>query len=100
MNFSRCLIPLLFPALLHAAEAVDPLRYKKEVLVSGCSDPMQMGIAPDGRVFFVERAGAVKMWEPKSRRTVTLGTFPSPVSGDTGALGLALAPDFPTSGHI
>jgi cytochrome c len=100
MNSSRCLILLTFPALLHAADAVDPLRYEKEVVVSGCADPMQMDITPDGRIFFVERAGAVKMWEPKSRRTVTLGTFPAPVTGDTGALGLTLARDFATSGHI
>ncbi|HEX2746815.1 MAG TPA: PQQ-dependent sugar dehydrogenase, partial [Verrucomicrobiales bacterium] len=98
--FARYLPFLLFPAVLRAAEPIDPLRYEKEVIVSGCADPMQMSIAGDGRIFFVERAGAVKLWEPKTRRTVTLGTFPAPVTGDTGALGLVLARDFAESGNL
>jgi cytochrome c len=100
MNFPRCVLLSMFPSLVLAAEPADPLRYEKEVIVAGCADPMQMSIAPDGRLFFVERMGAVKMWEPKARRTVTLGTFPAPVTGDVGALGLTLARDFTSTGHI
>ncbi|MHA3770215.1 PQQ-dependent sugar dehydrogenase [Verrucomicrobiota bacterium sgz303538] len=64
------------------------------------SDPLQLDIARDGRVFFVERKGAVKMWEPASRRTITIGDFPAATAGDAGALGLALARDFEKSGHL
>ena len=30
------------------------------------TDPMEIAIAEDGRVFLAERAGAVKMWDPKT----------------------------------
>ena len=88
---------LLLPTVLLAQ---DPSRFEKEVIVAGCNDPLQMDIAADGRVFFIERRGAVKMWEPTSRRTVTLGNFPASTDGDAGALGLALAPDFEKSGQL
>ncbi len=78
----------------------DASRFEKEVLAAGLSDPLQLDIAKDGRVFFVERKGAVKMWEPTSRRTLTIGNFPAATGGDAGALGLALAPDFEKSGHL
>src|SRR5262245_41196875 len=99
MNW-KILLPLFAPSLLPAADSIDPLRFEKEGVVSGCSDPLQLDIAPDGRLFFVERAGASKMRDPQSGRTVTVGTLPAPTSGDTGALGLALAPDFASSGHV
>ena len=57
--------PLLLLSLLSSAVlSQDASRFEKEVLVAGCSDPLQMDIAADGRVFFIERKGAVKMWEP------------------------------------
>ena len=91
--FLTLLLPLLCPAQ-------DPSRFEKEVLAAGLSDPLQLDIAQDGRVFFVERKGAVKMWEPAARRTVTLGDFPCATGGDAGGLGLTLARDFEKSGHL
>lgn len=78
----------------------DASRFEKEVLAGGLSDPLQLDIAADGRVFFVERKGAVKMWEPALRRTVTIGDFPASTAGDAGALGLTLARDFAKSGQL
>ena len=86
--FLTLLLPLLCPAQ-------DPSRFEKEVLAAGLSDPLQLDIAQDGRVFFIERKGAVKMWEPAARRTVTLGDFPCATGGDAGGLGLTLARALP-----
>ncbi len=94
-----CLV-LLCSVISSAALAQDASRFEKEVLVAGCSDPLQMDVAADGRVFFIERKGAVKMWEPVSRRTVIIGDFPSATNGDAGALGLTLARDFEKSGQL
>jgi cytochrome c len=91
---------LLFPLLSPIGFAQDASRFEKEVLAAGLSDPLQLDIALDGRVFFIERKGAVKMWEPASRRTVTIGDFPASTAGDAGALGLTLARDFEKSGHL
>src|SRR4026207_818154 len=96
--------PALFYAfsllLGSAVFAQDASRFEKEVLVHPCSDALQLDRAADGRVFFIERKGAVKMWEPNSRRTVTIGDFPATTAGDAGALGLTLARDFEKSGHL
>ena len=103
MNFTNLnrglhhLIALLSSATLLAQDAS---RFEKEVLVAGCSDPLQLGIAADGRVFFIERKGAVKMWEPASQRTVVIGDFPAATKGDAGALGRLLAQDFAKSGPL
>ncbi len=95
------LSPLLLLSLLPSISlAQDASRFEKEVLVAACSDPLQLDIAEDGRVFFIERKGAVKMWEPASGRTVTVGDFPASTAGDAGALGLTLARDFAKSGHL
>jgi cytochrome c len=97
----KCLSLLLVASLLPPiCLAQDDSRFEKEVLVAGCSDPLQLDISRDGRVFFIERKGAVKMWEPVSRRTVTIGDFPAATNGDAGALGLTLARDFEQSGHL
>ncbi len=90
-------LTLLLPLLCHAQ---DPSRFEKEVLAAGLSDPLQLDIAQDGRVFFIERKGAVKVWEPASRSTVTIGDFPCATGGDAGGLGLTLARDFQKSGHL
>ena len=95
------LFPLLFLSFLSPIGfAQDASRFEKEVLAAGLSDPLQLDIAQDGRVFFIERKGAVKVWEPASRRTVTIGDFPAATTGDAGALGLILAQDFEKRGHL
>ncbi len=97
----KSLLPVLLTSLLSfICPAQEASRFEKEVLAAGLSDPLQLDIARDGRVFFIERKGAVKMWEPAARRTVTLGNFPSGTDGDAGALGLTLARDFEKSGQI
>lgn len=81
-------------------QAQDPSRFEKEVVVAACNDPLQMDIAEDGRVVFIERKGAIKLWEPKTNATITVGDFPASAAGDAGALGLTLARDFSTSGQL
>src|ERR1700677_225872 len=41
--------------------------------VSTLKDPMELAVAADGRVFYAERAGHVKMWTPKNHATVVIG---------------------------
>lgn len=89
---------LSLPAAIYAE--IEEQRYAREVVVAACEDPMQLDIAADGRIVFVERAGAVKIWTPSTGQTVTAGKFPALTTGDAGALGLALAGDFATSGQL
>jgi cytochrome c len=83
-----------------AAEKIDPDRFEREVLVATADDPLSVEIARDGRVFFVERLGAIKMWDPKSKVATPIGIIPTHAAWDTGLLALLLAPDFLETGHF
>jgi cytochrome c len=75
----------------------DPGRFEKEVIVTACSDPMQMEITRDGRVYFIERNGTLNLKEPGSKTVAVLGQRPVHLTGEIGLLGLALARDFEQS---
>lgn len=83
-----------------AAESVDPARFEREVLVTAADDPVSVEIASDGRLFFVERTGGFKLWDPRSRLTTRIATLPTHAAWDTGLLSLLLARDFDRSGHF
>ena len=82
-----------------------------EVLTTDAQDPTSIDVAPDGRVFFAERKGAVKIIGSDGE-VVTAARIGVDVranqctdcpgtSVDEGGLhGLALAPDFADSGHV
>lgn len=57
-------------------------------------DPMELAVAADGRVFWVERAGVVKMWVPEGNRTVEIARLPTFTGLEDGALGITLDPGF------
>lgn len=57
-------------------------------------DPMELAVASDGRVFWVERAGVVKMWVPEGNRTVEIARLPTFTGLEDGALGITLDPGF------
>src|SRR3954453_9020611 len=78
------------------ARAQDPVAsdFQKVTLDDNTQNPMELDVAPDGRVFYIERDGRLQIWKPDTQQTVTAGTVPVPRSQENGLLGLALAPDF------
>ena len=85
-----------------AAGAQQPAAgdFQKVTLDDNTSNPMELDIAPDGRVFYIERDGRLMIWQPSTRQTVTAGTVPVTNSQENGLLGLQLAPDFATSNWV
>ncbi len=75
-------------------------RFEKQVIVSAAVDPMQMDVLADGRVFFIERQGTVKLFLPDTGEVVTVGRVPVGVFVEVGLIGMALAADFDASGNI
>ncbi len=71
----------------------DP-RFKKTVLDRSARDPMEIAVAKDGRVFYIERLGAVKLCQPETCVARTLGRLPVFGTPDNGLLGITLDPDF------
>ncbi len=96
-------------ASLFAAETSVPAVpvFRKVVLETNCSNPMELAVLPDGRVLFIERFGAVKIWKPDTKSTVlaahmnvhgTLNAMNARQedkgSWEAGLLGVALDPGF------
>lgn len=63
-------------------------------------NPLAMEVAHDGRVFWVERAGELRIWDPKTGRVRIAARLDVSREGENGLLGLALAPDFAASGYV
>ncbi|MCC8250812.1 ThuA domain-containing protein [Saccharothrix luteola] len=62
--------------------------------------PGAVDIAPDGRVFFTEYGGKLKIYKPDTRTTVTAATlnvYGGGQNSEDGLTGLALDPDFATN---
>jgi cytochrome c len=57
-------------------------------------DPMELAVAKDGRVFYIERAGNVKMYEPSTKETAVIGHVEVFTGLEDGLLGLTLDPNF------
>ena len=74
--------------------------YRKVVLEPDVVNPMELALAPDGRVFFAERGGAVKVFNPASGLTSIAGQLSVYQGGEHGLLGLALDPNFSTNQWI
>ena len=73
----------------------DGVRFTVETPVSALEVPWAMALAPDARVFVTERAGRVRILDPRtmsSALALTLdGVF---TQGEAGLLGVALDPEF------
>lgn len=57
-------------------------------------DPMELAVAPDSRVFFVERLGKIKMYDPATQTTEVIGNLDVFSGNEDGLLGIALDPNF------
>ncbi len=69
-------------------------RFTRKVLVDGLDEPMQLEFDRAGRVYFIERKGAVKRYDERTGRVATLGRIPVAVVGEAGLIGLLLDRDF------
>ena len=81
----------------HAA-AGRPLR--RLLLDKTITQGTRIAVAPDGRVFLAERDGRLKIWKPDTKTTVLAGQIPTGQPGELGFMGLALSPDFATTGYV
>lgn len=63
-------------------------------------DPMELAVAPDGRVLWAERAGVIKLWKPSTKSTVVAATIKVFDGLEDGMLGIALDPNFSKNGWV
>ncbi|WP_052852950.1 ThuA domain-containing protein [Streptomyces avicenniae] len=79
----------------------DPLAsdFQKVTLDDNTSNPMELDIADDGRVFYIDRNGAVNIVLTNGS-VVTAGTLPVYTGQEFGLLGIALDPAFSDNGYV
>lgn len=81
-----------------AAPQADGFPYRAQVLAEGLQLPWELAFAPDGRIFFTERPGLLRVVEGGKVREAPLLELPSTGLGEGGLLGLVLDPNF-TGNH-
>ncbi|GAB5558912.1 MAG: hypothetical protein SynsKO_05590 [Synoicihabitans sp.] len=64
------------------------------------NDPFEVSIAKDGRIFYIERLGAIKQSIPATRSSITLGRLDVFSQLDDGLIGLTLDPNFLKNGWM
>ncbi|GAB3752828.1 PQQ-dependent sugar dehydrogenase [Spirosoma pomorum] len=77
-------------------------RFTKTVLSNDLNEPMELAVAPDGRVFFCERSGKFYVYEPTTRKTRLLHDFPVKAVDKylNGLLGMTIDPDFSKNRYL
>ncbi|MEV1331185.1 ThuA domain-containing protein [Micromonospora costi] len=74
--------------------------FEKVTLDSNTSNPMELDVAPDGRVFYVERDGRVQIVKPDTGSTVTAVDLDVFTGNEDGLIGIRLDPDFATNNWV
>ncbi|MFE5093827.1 ThuA domain-containing protein [Streptomyces sp. NPDC056638] len=68
--------------------------YEKVTLDDNTADPMELDVAKDGRVFYIQRSGEVNVYDPATHATTTAGKLDVYTGGEDGLVGMELDPDF------
>ena len=80
------------------SSAGKEVTFRVETVASGLEVPWSIVWAPDGRMFFTERPGRVRVFANGRLRTEPLATIPDvEPSGESGLMSLALHPQFATN---
>lgn len=89
------------------AQVADPCltvadsEIKKTLLTSDLVNPMEMAIAPDKRIFIVEKvSGKIRIYNPATSQLTDAGTIPVYSPTHEGLLGIALDPAFATNHFV
>jgi cytochrome c len=68
--------------------------FDKVTLDDNTADPMELDVADDGTVYYIQRTGELRAYDPASHTTTTAGVLDVYTGGEDGLVGLALDPDF------
>lgn len=80
--------------------ATLPAGFVEVLVAGGLTFPTAMDIAPDGRVFVCEQAGALRVIKNGALLAQPFVTLPVTSSGERGLLGIAFDPEFAVNGFV
>lgn len=84
----------------NASVAPEENRFTKVVLDEGLYEPMELDLLPDGRILFVERKGAIKLFDPAVNQTKVVHELAVHSGHEDGLLGLAIDPNYASNKWI
>ncbi len=84
LNYTACRTP----------ETPDPTRFQKTVLAEDLTEPMELDLLPDGKIIFIERRGAIKIFDPATGLVNIAYKLPVHSEYEDGLMGLALDPHY------
>lgn len=86
----------------YAVKRPEDNRFTKTVLSNDLNEPMELTVAPDGRVFFTERGGKFYVYDPAIKKTKLLRDFPVKAVDKylNGLIGVTVDPDFAQNNFI
>lgn len=70
------------------------------VVTAGLDGPSGFEIAPDGRIFILERTGTIKVYKNGQLLPTPFADLPSVAAGDRGLIGIAFDPDFDVNCYV
>ena len=85
--------------------ATVPAGFADATYAAGLGSATSMMLAPDGRLFVTQQTGQLRVITRNAAGVGTLLSTPfltvnTENVGERGLLGVALSPDFPTTGHV
>src|SRR3954471_3334956 len=75
-----------------------PSGFTETLMVQNLSTPTAMAFAPDGRLFFTQKSGEIKIVKNGALLGTNFATVPEDSNNDRGLLGIALDPTFGQAG--
>jgi cytochrome c len=98
MRLPTAILLALAPATPAAAPPDE--RFNIEVLAKGMPQPMHLARLDDGRIFFSEIAGRIRLYLPSTGQVEEVGSVAVTTANENGLLGMALDPGFMQNGWI
>jgi glucose/arabinose dehydrogenase len=83
-----------------SSAATLPPGFTETLVAGGLRRPTAMALAPDGRVFVAEQAGALRVIKDGALLPAPFVTLTVSSSGERGLLGVTVDPDFETNGFV
>ncbi|MDG2224468.1 MAG: PQQ-dependent sugar dehydrogenase [Rubripirellula sp.] len=89
-----CLFDAFCFSSLARSEEFDPARFERTTVATNLMRPMELDIAPDGKIFLIELEGEIKLIDPRTSSVDVVGKLTVTTEQENGLIGLALDPKF------
>ena len=91
---------IIFGSLDAKAQTVDESSLQTRIIASNLHIPWEIVFAPDGRAFFTERTGDLRLIENGALVDRPVATIPVTEAGEGGLVGLVLDPNFEKNHYL